>query len=150
MLVLLTNLLRILILAGVAWFFVSLALALINGNWTKVGKLLLILLGFIAVLTAASLYRQSDTPPVTTTPPNVAQISQSELGEAWPFTVSEGELRCSGQEITFTTNGLTYAVNGTARANYPAIDPIWKDNPEILGTKINIAPLIERGQTLCR
>jgi hypothetical protein len=54
-------------------------------------------------------------------------------------------LRCEGDAVTFdTTDGDTYAVNGTAKTttDYPDIDPIWADDPALAGLKKNIGPLI--------
>jgi hypothetical protein len=66
------------------------------------------------------------------------QISRSEFGDTWPFTVESGELACvgPGKNVVFTTGGTTYGVNGTARSRYPTVDPIWKEQPleEELGT----------------
>ena len=54
-------------------------------------------------------------------------VSRAEFGEKWPLTVDEGELHCSRSKVTFTTtDGKVYAVNGTAKAEFPPIDPIWK------------------------
>ncbi len=74
-----------------------------------------------------------------------------DLGSEWPFTVASGTLKCTDNAITFTADGKTYGVNGTAtgRENLPPIDPIWKPNPDIPGTKVNIGPVIFRGLDLC-
>ena len=29
------------------------------------------------------------------------------------------------------------------------LDPIWRDDPEILGVKVNVSPMILYGLTLC-
>ncbi|KLO45365.1 hypothetical protein ABH37_00790 [Mycobacterium haemophilum] len=74
----------------------------------------------------------------------------------WPLTVSEGTLACHPLgahlgRVTFTSGGTTYWVNGTAKAahKYADLDDIWRDNPDIPGTKINIGPLLDRGLALC-
>ncbi|WP_420714692.1 DUF2511 domain-containing protein [Mycobacterium sp. Aquia_213] len=74
----------------------------------------------------------------------------------WPLTVGEGTLACEKlgahlRRVTFTTGGAIYRVNGTAKAahKYAHLDQIWRDNPDIPGTKINIGPLLDRGLALC-
>jgi len=89
-----------------------------------------------------------------------AQVSQSDFGSNWPLTVSKGTLSCAplGGDlgiVTFSENGKTYAVNGLAKGRakqngWRAIDEIWKANPSVPGTKINIGPLIDRGLSLCK
>lgn len=84
--------------------------------------------------------------------PNEALMTQAELGDEWPLTVDEGIVRCEGAgEVYFEAEGTTYAVNGTAQgaSGAPEIDPIWADDPEIEGVKINIHQIIERGLELC-
>ncbi len=89
---------------------------------------------------------------------NSIMISQSEFGEAWPFTVTSGELYCIGEgngqqvgAVVFATEDESYAVNGTAKAlGYKPIDEIWRSNPAIPGTKINIGPVIQRGLQICK
>ena len=96
-------------------------------------------------------------------------IKEADFGQAWPFTVSRGELRCSPPRIvTFSANGVSYAVNGTASgAGFAPIDPIWDYNwamldemAKILGItveqakaqspiRISISPIIEAGLALC-
>jgi hypothetical protein len=81
------------------------------------------------------------------------EISRQDLGKDWPLTVDSGMLRCEGVgAVTFTADdGTTYAVNGTARGldQWPDIDRIWADNPDVKGLKIDISPLIQRGLRLC-
>lgn len=76
----------------------------------------------------------------------------------WPLTVPEGTLLCAPygvggaqQSVTFVANRTMYAVNGTAKGTgqFEAIDSIWKDNPDIPGTKVNIGPMLEKGLSLC-
>lgn len=98
------------------------------------------------------------------------KINNSEFGDKWPFTVSEGILKCSKRMITFTTkDGVTYGVNGTAKNfGHPAIEPIWKVDTamleelakafnktvdEVIGDdppiRISIGPIIKVGLELC-
>ncbi len=80
------------------------------------------------------------------------EVSAEEFGAEWPLTVPAGELRCEdGSSVTFTHDGTTYAVNGTARGTgrWPDIDPIWAPDPGVEGLKVNIGPLIDRGLALC-
>jgi hypothetical protein len=73
----------------------------------------------------------------------------------WPFTVSEGTLTCTNlrglEALTLTSNGITYALNEAAKGagSYPAIDPIWRADPDVPGSRINIAEVIDHARTLC-
>ena len=64
-------------------------------------------------------------------------ISRADFGQEWPFTVESGTLRCSGYgdygAVTFTTAGVTYAVNGTAMSTDAGIplEPIWAFAPAL-------------------
>lgn len=89
-------------------------------------------------------------------PPNQLHITKADFGDAWPFTVDEGVLTGTGSggvgEVTFTTNGVTYGVNGLANGTgkYAEIEAIWAANPSIPGTKKDIGPIIKRGLELCQ
>ena len=72
--------------------------------------------------------------------------------DEWPLSAEQGTLICHEVDaVTFTGAGGVYAVNGMAmtRDLGDDIDPIWLDNPELDGLKINIGPLIDLGLTLC-
>jgi|CXWL01.1.fsa_nt_gi hypothetical protein len=52
--------------------------------------------------------------------------------------------------VTATTpDGREYALNGTARRDYPDVRPLWLDDPQVHGLKINIGDAIQRGLDLC-
>jgi glucose/arabinose dehydrogenase len=78
-------------------------------------------------------------------------ITAAEFGDAWPFTVESGTLRCiAGQAVVFEANGIVYAVNGVAESQgFANVEAIWRDDPAVEGLKVNIGPIIERGRTLC-
>ena len=95
-------------------------------------------------------------------------MKESNYGERWSFTVTEGKLKCSGNEVTFITGCKVYAVNGTATsAGYAAIEPIWKYNMVLIEElaaafdmtieetiesspmRVNIGPIISDGLELC-
>jgi hypothetical protein len=81
-----------------------------------------------------------------------ARVTRAHFGKAWPLTVASGVVRCSGQAVTFTAAGRTYALNGVAEMQHPGwpqIERIWRKNPAIPGTRIDIGPIIERGLKLC-
>lgn len=79
------------------------------------------------------------------------QISQSEYGDRWPYTVPNGILECQYNDVTLTYEGVTYAINGSARdtGKYRDLKEIWRDNPEFPGAKMPDAGIIERGLALC-
>ncbi len=100
----------------------------------------LIVSGLIALLTTAC------------TGEDGTRISRDSFEGEWPFTVDEGVLNCEGAgAVTFSAEGTTYAVNGTAMgtSDYPDVDVIWADDPEGPGPKIWIGDVIDQGLDLC-
>lgn len=90
------------------------------------------------------------------------RVLESEFGNAWPFTVSEGVLRCMTplgdgspvRALVLQTPRGTYALNGAASSHganhgWESIDSIWRANYQIPGTKIPVSALIARAQALC-
>lgn len=97
----------------------------------------------------------STRPKATTTakPKTAEPLTRADLGDAWPFTVEAGTLRCEGgSSVVFVADGKSYAINGTARSqtDYPDVDRIWADDPRPgYGPKKDIGPIIDRGLKLC-
>jgi hypothetical protein len=95
----------------------------------------------------------SPEPTVALPPPRPSgDVSRVEFGDTWPLTVEAGELLCVNQAVVFSTGGITYAVNGTAKdradeLGWQDIAPIWADGDA--GLKKDMSPLIERGLALC-
>lgn len=82
------------------------------------------------------------------------EVSASDFGKEWPLTVSSGVLKCKKDNgiplAIIEVDGTEYQLNGAASSRgYAPINPIWKANPEIAGTKINIGPLIDKSLSLC-
>ncbi len=91
------------------------------------------------------------------------EIRREELGKDWPLTAAGGTLNCmypvNGRldmpALLIKVDGHNFALNGTA-SSYAAqydwgnIRQIWRDNPHNVGTKISIAPLIERAAAVCK
>ena len=78
----------------------------------------------------------------------------------WPFTVEDGELVCiepvdDPGVFLVTDKGEMFALNPAAirmadRVGAIAdLDPIWRDDRDILGAKVNVSPMILYGLTLC-
>jgi len=82
---------------------------------------------------------------------DTGEISRDEYGENWPFTVDRGRLECwRGPAAVFVADGTVYQLNGVAKQmGHAPIDPIWRDNPAIPGTKISLGPVIQRALKLC-
>lgn len=85
-------------------------------------------------------------------------ITQTQLGEQWPFTVSQGTLECIPPGIvTFQVKNKIYAVNGLASSRgYAEIDEIWREDPDKQGqlrvgliTKMDLTNIIKKGLDLC-
>ncbi len=78
----------------------------------------------------------------------------------WPFTIEGGELICiaSADEpgvFVVTDKGETFALNPAAirmadQAGAMAdLDPIWRDDPDLVGAKVNVSPVILYALQLC-
>ena len=78
----------------------------------------------------------------------------------WPLTIDGGVLTCTrvaGTEALYITdsNGRMWPLNGAGQAHHArwgaesSIDPVWRENPQIPGTRINIGPLIQRARARC-
>ena len=79
----------------------------------------------------------------------------------WPFSVDRGELRCivgpaeDPGVFLVTDQGEMFALNPAAilmadRVGAMAdLGPIWRNDPVILGAKVNVSPMILYGLTLC-
>ncbi|WP_313101934.1 DUF2511 domain-containing protein [Stutzerimonas nitrititolerans] len=71
-------------------------------------------------------------------------VKYEEFGERWPFTFKQGYLDCVGSSAVFRAGMTEYGLNGFAVSRgYSPIDSIWRNNPEIPGTKINISEMIQ-------
>ena len=109
---------------------------------------------------ATALPTETPTEAPTTVPTEArptGQITRADYGDAWPFTVEAGEVRCMNSrgpgsgDVVFIANGTTYAINGTAKATkqYADVRPIWRDNPTIAGLKVSLQPILDLGLSLC-
>jgi hypothetical protein len=70
----------------------------------------------------------------------------------WPLTVSSGTVRCEGSAVYFEApDGTEYAVNGTARGQDPTppLEDIWRKDPDLPGTRIDISPVLDAGLATC-
>lgn len=80
-------------------------------------------------------------------------VSRTTLGDQWPLRVEEGVLHCDGADgfgaVTITADGVTFALNGTARGRkqWPDVDPIWASSDI---DKKDIGVLIDEGLKLCK
>jgi hypothetical protein len=80
------------------------------------------------------------------------RVTASELGDRWPFTVTDGEIDCiPGRDeldrrhdaLVFRAGGTTYALNRAAeRRGDPPINPIWRADPAKPQRRVNLAPLL--------
>jgi hypothetical protein len=97
--------------------------------------------------TASSSGRTSNTEPQR----QIVNVREEDYGDAWPFTVSRGQVELIGSCVAvFHSGGVTYALNGMARAKkygYADIYSIWRDQPFGYG-KINIGPMIDLALSL--
>ena len=100
---------------------------------------------------------ESQTAAAKAEQPTTVSISESTFGADWPFTVPAGTLGCKPfgnmHLIIFTANGVTYAVNGTARSRLKQFgfrdsDEIWKRNQKYPEMRVT-STIVEKGLALC-
>lgn len=78
------------------------------------------------------------------------QVTREEYGPAWPFTVERGYVDCHDGAATFRSNGIEYQLNGTAMTRgYRPLESIWRENPDIPGTRIGLGDILERALKEC-
>lgn len=104
----------------------------------------------LAIVLAALLSACGGNPP----PPRAQQITAEEFGDAWPFQVEEGLLRCEqGRVVVFITDDATYAVNTAAQSGRDqkgeSILPILRSRPDDPTQLVPLAPITELGEQLC-
>ncbi len=78
----------------------------------------------------------------------------------WPFTIESGELTCIGpaddpgvfivtdQDEMFALNPAAIRMADQAGA-MADLDPIWRDDPDLVGAKVNVSPVILYALQLC-
>lgn len=106
----------------------------------------------VALITLVLAACSSEPPSEPASPENEGHsVKAEDFGVKWPFTVKNGTLDCiDGKAAVFIHGDNTYQLNGTARSmGYAPIDNIWRDNPKIEGTKINIGPVIDLALKQC-
>lgn len=85
-------------------------------------------------------------------------ISAEHFGKDWPFTFKEGYVAChAGRAITVmdAETGRMYPLNGAAKGKVSALglddlEAVWRDNPEIAGTRVSVGAVVEKGLKLCQ
>jgi hypothetical protein len=86
------------------------------------------------------------------------EVSRASMGDAWPLTVESGTVGCDYRHrIWFQPRGssVRYAVNGSAKAKFRDIKPIWArdlgypDTSDGIIMRKMMTPLIDAGQGLC-
>ncbi len=87
-------------------------------------------------------------------------VSKDDYGDKWAFTSDEVQLQCidgGAFVMDYDTNNV-YAISGLAnqlakKGKYPADDingsSFWKENPDMPGVKISLAPFITDALALC-
>jgi hypothetical protein len=84
-------------------------------------------------------------------PPRGVLLTKEQLGENWPLTVDSIRVDCIDAYAAVAYHGnVTYALNGLANSRgFAEIEPIWRPNPKLEGTRINIGPLIDAALRQC-
>lgn len=108
----------------------------------------LITIGIVVMIFAFLIYPKD----------NSMEITPNSLKQEWPLTVEKATLKCykDGDIISpiVIVNGSSYGLTGFADNKYgqsdtSAFTKVWKPNPEIKGTYINISEITELAKSLC-
>ena len=82
-------------------------------------------------------------------------IQSTDYGSGWPLTVDSAKLCCKHSAVWIEVNGKKYGLNGTASTLLPRwghtcsdLTEIWKNHPDLKGTKVSIHRLIQDGLAL--
>jgi hypothetical protein len=78
-------------------------------------------------------------------------VKRADYGNDWPFNVEEGVVDCvRGMNAIFSNAGVVYGLNGKAvQSGYLRINDIWRDDPDVPDTKIDIGPMIQLALKQC-
>lgn len=88
------------------------------------------------------------------------KVTKESFGNSWPLLVDSGTLSCTtdvvsgASMVTFIHSTGTYALNGSANTRakqrgWLPVQSIWRPNPEVPGTRVDISALITPGLKLC-
>jgi len=79
------------------------------------------------------------------------EVNREYYGDDWPFTVDSGRVECrQGGAAVLVVGDWVYQLNGVAaQKGYADVSPIWRDNPEIPGTKIDIGKVRQLASSQC-
>ena len=86
---------------------------------------------------------------------NKKDLSKSDYGQDWPFSVENGTVKCTGSEyhIIFVSGGETYALNEAAKTSgeYHDIEDIIRPDANYPGRKImmDLSAIEFEGLKLC-
>lgn len=110
---------------------------------------------FIIALVSCFVLAACGSDSTTEPTQNPGSVHQDDYGDAWPFTVESGVIRClTGERVVFESGGVTYAINGLARGameqqGWSDVGEIWRDNPEGPAPKVSLDGMISLGLGLC-
>lgn len=86
---------------------------------------------------------------------NSTPVSRVAMQGQWPFSIDAGVLSCDRGAVTLKVGDVVYAINGTAKTlgiklGWRDTRHIWKNNPAVPGTKMDMGPVINKGLLLCK
>jgi hypothetical protein len=88
--------------------------------------------------------------------PSGREVTRAEFGDAWPLTIERATVDCDAQGRAILKTRApdptgTWALTGAAQQyGYPPIDPFWRENPGIPGTRVPLTELIRLALEQCR
>ncbi len=88
--------------------------------------------------------------------PDGLEVTRAQYGDAWPFAVDQGTLACTTsagghiRSALFKVGEKEYGINATAETRgYASVEPIWRSDPQFLGRKIDLKPMVTLALELC-
>jgi Protein of unknown function (DUF2511) len=121
--------------------------------WAIALALFVLACGAPQAVPRATVTRPAKAPIATAAPTAVSHkyLTHAAMGDAWPLSVEEGTIICSGASILLRTNRGLFAVNGTARAQrrWKDIRDITKTDPKT-GLLMSVQPIVDNGLEVCK
>jgi hypothetical protein len=121
-------------------------------NWKRVAILFVVGLALTLGIGYWAMIRRYETPS-SNAGGTAREVTAAEFGEAWPFTVDSGVVRCEADKrVVFIANNTIYALNTRAIVKFTgeSILPIQRLDPTNDQRFISLQPIIDIGESLCK
>ncbi|MDO9177452.1 MAG: DUF2511 domain-containing protein [Agitococcus sp.] len=98
-----------------------------------------------------AILNQEYAVPIQSKAATSALVSRKDYGEDWQFVMNTGILGCENQLYPyFKAKGHTYKLTEQTKPEYESVIPIWRGNPNKIGTKFSLLEVIEVAMNFCK